>query len=74
MHNFKYTLKTIFKSKALIFWTFAFPLIMATFFNMAFSDIEENERKRAPGSISFVPSVAGLIIAGEVIKDIIFEK
>ena len=24
-----------------------------------------------PGSISFVPSVAGLIIAGEVIKDII---
>ncbi len=28
-------------------------------------------RRQAPGSISFVPSVAGLIIAGEVIKDII---
>ncbi len=28
-------------------------------------------RKQVPGSISFVPSVAGLIIAGEVIKDII---
>ncbi|MBR3133651.1 MAG: tRNA threonylcarbamoyladenosine dehydratase [Clostridia bacterium] len=27
--------------------------------------------ERVPGSISFVPSVAGLIIAGEVIKDII---
>ena len=27
--------------------------------------------KQVPGSISFVPSVAGLIIAGEVIKDII---
>lgn len=27
--------------------------------------------KQIPGSISFVPSVAGLIIAGEVIKDII---
>ena len=27
-------------------------------------------KKIAPGSISFVPSVAGLIIAGEVIKDI----
>lgn len=27
--------------------------------------------KKTPGSISFVPSVAGLIIAGEVIKDII---
>lgn len=28
-------------------------------------------RKQIPASISFVPSVAGLIIAGEVIKDII---
>lgn len=28
-------------------------------------------RNRIPGSISFVPSVAGLIIAGEVIKDLI---
>jgi tRNA A37 threonylcarbamoyladenosine dehydratase len=28
-------------------------------------------RHQVPGSISFVPSVAGLIIAGEVIKDII---
>lgn len=27
--------------------------------------------KQVPGSVSFVPSVAGLIIAGEVIKDII---
>lgn len=30
-----------------------------------------NSKKQVPGSISFVPSVAGLIIAGEVIKDII---
>ena len=28
-------------------------------------------RRQIPGSISFVPSVAGLIIAGEVIKDIV---
>jgi len=28
-------------------------------------------RKQIPGSVSFVPSVAGLIIAGEVIKDIL---
>ncbi len=32
---------------------------------------EQNSKKVTPGSISFVPSVAGLIIAGEVIKDII---
>ena len=31
-------------------------------------------KKSVPGSISFVPSVAGLIIAGEVIKDLIKEK
>ena len=30
--------------------------------------------KQVPGSISFVPSVAGLIIAGEVIKDLIKNK
>ncbi len=30
----------------------------------------ETRRKRAPGSTAFVPSVVGLIIAGEVIKDL----
>lgn len=34
------------------------------------SDISSS-RKQIPGSIAFVPSVAGLIIAGEVVKDII---
>ncbi|MDR0817181.1 MAG: tRNA threonylcarbamoyladenosine dehydratase [Clostridiales Family XIII bacterium] len=29
------------------------------------------ERRQVPGSISFMPSVAGLIVAGEVIKDIL---
>lgn len=31
----------------------------------------EKNKKQVPGSISFVPSVAGLIIVGEVIKDIL---
>ena len=31
---------------------------------------EEKDKRRAPSSISFVPSVAGLIIAGEVIREI----
>lgn len=35
--------------------------------------VRTDEGKRTPGSISFVPSVAGLIIAGEVVKDIIKE-
>ena len=33
----------------------------------------ETKGKRVLGSVSFVPSVAGLIIAGEVVKDIIKE-
>ena len=33
--------------------------------------IDEDTKKQVPASISFVPSVAGLIIAGEVIKDLI---
>ncbi|MBC8590425.1 tRNA threonylcarbamoyladenosine dehydratase [Wansuia hejianensis] len=35
---------------------------------------ETNLRKAVPGSISFVPSTAGLIIASEVIKDLIREE
>lgn len=33
--------------------------------------LEINSNNKVPGSISFVPSIAGLIIASEVIKDII---
>ncbi len=33
---------------------------------------KEGVRKAIPGSVSFVPSVAGLILASEVIKDIVF--
>jgi len=38
------------------------------------SSIEEgskSRKKNPPGSVSFVPSVAGLIMAAEVVKDII---
>ena len=34
-------------------------------------EIADGEKRRVPASISFVPSVMGLIIAGEVIRDII---
>ncbi len=43
-HNFKYSLKTLLKNKGLIFWTFAFPIILGLFFNLAFSDIESSEQ------------------------------
>ena len=34
-------------------------------------EVDEETGKAVPASIAFVPSVAGLIIAGEVIKDLI---
>ena len=34
--------------------------------------IKHEKENRTPASISFVPSVAGMIIAGEVVKDIIY--
>lgn len=33
-------------------------------------EVSDGVKKRVPGSLSFVPSVMGLILAGEVIKDI----
>lgn len=35
------------------------------------SCLEDNTKRQTPGSISFVPSVVGLIIASEVVKDLI---
>lgn len=37
------------------------------------NEIPKKQNTRIPASISFVPSVAGLIIAGEIIKDVIKE-
>jgi tRNA threonylcarbamoyladenosine dehydratase len=34
------------------------------------TDAERKGNRQAPGSVAFVPSVAGLILAGEVIKDL----
>ena len=37
-------------------------------------EVSDGVKKRVPGSISFVPSAMGLIIAGEVIKDIAIDE
>ncbi|WP_281678503.1 ABC transporter permease [Eggerthia catenaformis] len=44
IHHFKYSLKILFRNKILIFWIFSFPIILATFFSMAFSNIEKGEK------------------------------
>lgn len=42
-HNFRYTLRVLFKNKMLLFWTYAFPVILGLLFYLAFSNIEESE-------------------------------
>ena len=40
MRRFFYNLKITFKNRELVFWTFAFPIILVTLFFAAFSDIK----------------------------------
>lgn len=44
IHNFKYSLKALLRNKMLIFWTFAFPIVLGTLFKVAFSNIENSEK------------------------------
>lgn len=43
MHIFKYQLKLLVRNRTMVFWTLLFPLILATFFNMAFSQLISSE-------------------------------
>lgn len=43
-HNFKYSVKTLLKNKILLFWVFAFPIVLGVFFHLAFQNIEKNEK------------------------------
>jgi ABC-2 type transport system permease protein len=40
-HNFKYAFKTLLKNRALVFWTLAFPFILAILFNVAFARLHD---------------------------------
>ena len=43
INNFKYSFKVLIRNRGLIFWTFAFPILLGLFFYLAFSDIENKE-------------------------------
>lgn len=42
-HNFAYSMKILLRTRSLIFWVLMFPVILATFFNLAFSGIEDQQ-------------------------------
>ena len=66
INNFKYSFKILIRNKGLIFWTFAFPILLGLFFYLAFSDIENKEKKvldifyNLLGGLKYV---VGLIVA-----------
>lgn len=42
-HNFLYSFKILLRNKVLVFWIMLFPIILGTFFYLAFSQIEKKE-------------------------------
>ena len=43
-HIFVNRLKTLLRNKSMIFWTLLFPIILGTFFNLAFSNLSKEEK------------------------------
>lgn len=43
MQIFKYQLKLLVRDRSMLFWTILFPLILATFFNLAFAKLSRTE-------------------------------
>jgi ABC-2 type transport system permease protein len=39
LHIFKYRLKCLFGGRAEVFWTLIYPIVLATFFSLAFSNL-----------------------------------
>lgn len=42
-HLFRYRLKKLLRTKEMIFWTLAFPIILSIFFNLAFQNLDSSE-------------------------------
>lgn len=42
-HNFKYAMKSLFRTKTMIFWSLLFPIGLATFMYVAFGNLMEND-------------------------------
>lgn len=47
-HLFCNRIKVILKQRSMIFWTLVFPLALATFFNLAFSNLTNSEKFKVP--------------------------
>ncbi|MFW6287414.1 MAG: ABC transporter permease [bacterium] len=66
IHHYLYRLKCIIRNKETMFWSFLFPIILATLFNLAFSNITSVE--------SFNPINLGIVDNAEYQENTVFIK
>ena len=55
-HNSKYTMLSMFRLKVTLFWTLAFPLLLATFMYMAFGNLFEKDEMFKTINVAVVES------------------
>ncbi|NLT13370.1 MAG: ABC transporter permease, partial [Clostridiales bacterium] len=65
-HIFKYRIKCLFGGRAEIFWTLIYPIVMAIFFSLAFSNLSNVGH--------FEPFEIAVVDNGEFRKDAIFRS
>lgn len=74
-HLYKYRLKVLFKEKVLLFWTGIFPIVLGTFFYMAFSDITEKSENVDTINVGIVADEGIDKSSEEIVKsDVTFES
>ncbi len=80
-HNFKYVLKILIRTKAMMFWLLLFPLALSTLFYMAFSNLEDNavfkavdvaviENETLSNSVIYKEALKGLNKGGDKLLNI----
>lgn len=67
-HIFFYRLKVVLKNKSLVFWTMIFPIALATFFNLAFGNLNEQGRFEAIDVAVIKPSSQSVFL--DIMKDL----
>ena len=70
-HNFKYSLKNAFRQKEFLFWILAFPIILGTFFYVAFNSMYEKESMFNKIPVAIVENTENTAFK-EVIKELSF--
>lgn len=54
LNVYRHNLRAAFRQKALLFWSLAFPVLMATFFYLAFGNLGASERLKEPIRVAYV--------------------